>query len=822
MPDSTTAPGAETNATNTSQTAALPQMDDAVLASVAFCRQIARTQAKNFYHGMRLTPEPRRSAMYTVYAFMRTCDDLADEVAEPDPAKPSAKPHDPDTAKRRMAQIEHFRALMVEILNTGRLPQEAIDDPSRSIWPAFLWAVRAYRIDVKHLHEMLDGQRADLVQTRYNTFTELAQYCHNVAGVVGLVCVRVWGAADKPQVRQLAEYRGLALQLTNILRDLVEDAQRDRVYLPKEELERFHYTPAMLRAGEANTSFDRLMQFQIERARSYYDMSTSLETLIDPSCRATSWVIMKIYRDLLEKIAQDPRAVLRGRVRLTGFGKAAIAARGLIRQGFRLDDDVAKRHVPARWTYQPNPRVLVAGGGLAGIAAAVRLAQNHVPVTLVETRKRLGGRATSFADPQTGRTLDNCQHVLMGCCTNLLDLYGHLGVRDRIEWHRRFFFASPDGTLDTLEADDLPAPMHMTQSILRFKGLTWGEKIAIARGMFAIMRTGVQGRVALRNVSFAQWLAREHQPEGAIKKFWEVTIVSALNESLENASAAYAMQVFQEGFLANEEAYMMGLSSVPLVELYDRAEQTIQAAGGSVMLGTSIEQIVFDGERVTGLLIDGDRTLSGDAVIAALPFDRLAKVCSPSMARVDARLRRLEEIQVSPILGIHLWFAPRADGSPMFSLPHLVLPHAAVQWIFNKGMDAQVGGQHLHGVISAAHQWVDVPAEKIIEAVAESIRQSLPEAQGATLIHGRVVKEKRATFSPRPGIDELRPGPRGEIENLYLSGDWCDSGWPATMEGAVRTGYRAAAAVLEDFRGRPETALIEDLPATTLYRMIAG
>ncbi|MCE9588959.1 MAG: hydroxysqualene dehydroxylase HpnE [Planctomycetes bacterium] len=466
--------------------------------------------------------------------------------------------------------------------------------------------------------------------------------------------------------------------------------------------------------------------------------------------------------------------------------------------------------------------VAVVGGGLAGIAAAVRLAEHGLRVTLIETRQRLGGRATSFVDPATRQVLDNCQHVLLGCCTNLLDLYGRLGVRERIAWHRKLYFLDAAGNLDTLEADDLPAPLHMTRGLMAFRSLTLGEKIAISRGMLAMMRISPAQRDALNAVSFRQWLDDHGQPEGAIEKFWANIVISAINELPERMGANHAIHVFQDGFLANEEAYVMGLPAVPLVELYDAAETVLRRAGGEMLLSTSALGFTFDGGRVTGLRVDGGRVITADAFVSAVPFDRLAKLCDASMPHADARLRRLDEFGVSPIIGIHLVFESD-PAHPVMSLPHLILTQSPLQWIFNKGPDGQSGGQHLHGVISAAHSLVDQPADALTEMAVREVRRALGgPAKGARLLHARVVKEKRATFSARPGLDAIRPTAHGAIPNLYLAGDWCKTGWPATMEGAARSGYLAAAALLEDLApADPVTALVPDLPAGTLYRTIA-
>ncbi|MFP4145959.1 MAG: hydroxysqualene dehydroxylase HpnE [Phycisphaeraceae bacterium] len=492
-------------------------------------------------------------------------------------------------------------------------------------------------------------------------------------------------------------------------------------------------------------------------------------------------------------------------------------------------------------------RVVVLGGGLAGLAAAVRLAEHGLPVTLVETRKKLGGRATSFTDPATGDTLDNCQHVLMRGCTNLIDFYQRLGVDDRLEWHRSLFFADRQGHVDRFEADDLPAPLHLVRPMLSMQSLKLREKLAIARGMLAVMQVSRRRRETLSEESFADWLVRQHQPPGAVEKFWAHVVISACNEVPERVAASYAIQVFQEGFLYSSDAYEMALPRVPLRVLYDPAKAIIERHRGEVLLGASAERLVAgEGGRVRSLRLTSGENLAAGAFVSSVPFDRLAKLVDPEMVRRDDRLQRLEQMEVSPIIAVHLFFR-RSDGRPVMDLPHLSLMGSPLHWIFNKtgalaeggaaGEGSRPGGparpqlppaeaakpvQHLHGVISAAHDLVAQPSAQIISLAVAETRRALPWARDAELVHARVVKEKRATFSIAPGTDRLRPLARGTTENLYLAGDWVRTGWPATMEGAVRSGYRAAEAVLRD-RGASGTDLMaQDIQPGRLYRWLSG
>lgn len=289
-------------------------VDPAVIDSLRHCQHVTRTRARNLYYGLMLAPEPRRSAACCIYAFRCACDDLADGPAIG------------DTAPARLAQLRRDTHQAVQPSSAG------VPLPPGMLWPALRYVVETYRIDPARLRSVIDGQRRDLMGHPCATFDDLYTYCSQVGASVGLACLNIWGHDGDPGVPQLAEYRGVAFQLTNILRDLLEDARRGRIYLPREDLDRFGCTVSQIRTGDADANFDRLMVFQIERARSYYQMSESLERHLDPPCRPSSWAMMQIYRELLERIAQSPRRVLTSRIELGPMRKLRIAARAMWKQ----------------------------------------------------------------------------------------------------------------------------------------------------------------------------------------------------------------------------------------------------------------------------------------------------------------------------------------------------------------------------------------------------------------------------------------------------------------------------------------------------------
>ena len=406
------------------------------------------------------------------------------------------------------------------------------------------------------------------------------------------------------------------------------------------------------------------------------------------------------------------------------------------------------------------PRVKVVGGGLAGLSAAVALGSAGFQVDLHESRPFLGGRATSFpldpSDPGSER-IDNCQHVLLRCFTNLLDFYERVGVADKITFYDRFYFVRPGGAVDVLKRGWLPAPLHFAGSLARFGALDSSDKWSVIRGLRSLRRDA--DRADLEAITMGDWLRSERTTDAAYQRFWRPILVSALNEEPDRAAASWAFQVFLDGMMAERTSYEMGVPSVPLAELY--------AGEGR------LEPNVRTHTRSTIEWID---PASGEAdfYVCALPFERAARV----LPDLDLQFDRFEH---SPITGIHLWY-----DRPITELPHAVLLDRTLQWIFRKS------DTYVQAVVSASRSLTDLARGRIIELACKEIREFFPAAKAARLMRSHVIKEVRATYSSRPGLQADRPDPETRHPNLFLAGDWTNTGWPPTMEGAVRSGYRAA------------------------------
>ena len=456
------------------------------------------------------------------------------------------------------------------------------------------------------------------------------------------------------------------------------------------------------------------------------------------------------------------------------------------------------------------------GGGLAGLSSAVALADAGYRVQLLEKRPHLGGRATSYTLPD-GNEVDNCQHLTLGCCTNLADFYARAGASDKVRFYDTLYFADKSGTRSKMRAVSLPPPLHMAPSFLGFKSLTLADKLSIANAMMAIAMSG--GKPPnIERISMLDWLHRMNQTPGAIERFWRVVLVSALDEELARSEARYGIEVFWKAFLGSKTGYNIGVPTVPLADLYDGCEASLRKRGGEVRLRAGAKQVHLDANKFLGVTLEDGTELPADACVLAVPQNLVAEMLPAELSADGANLAGLKHIRTSPITGVHFWF-----DREVMQEPYLALLDHTVQWIFNKtqlstdGAAASKKGrtenaaQYLQLVISASYDLVPKSRQEIIDICRRDLADVLPSTKDAELTKATVIKEVHATFSPEPGIDEWRPAQRTSIPGLALAGDYTATGWPSTMESAVRSGYLAAEAVTEGF-GVPQKFLQPDQP----------
>jgi squalene-associated FAD-dependent desaturase len=456
-----------------------------------------------------------------------------------------------------------------------------------------------------------------------------------------------------------------------------------------------------------------------------------------------------------------------------------------------------------------NFRVAIVGGGLAGLAAGCALAGSGFRVTLFERRPYLGGRASSYQHPGTGEVVDNCQHVLLGCCTNLIQFYEQLGVENKIRWYDRLTFLEPGGRASVIAQSKLPAPLHNAPAFMRAACLDLSDKLAIGMAMAAL--APAPPRDSREN--FLTWLRRHSQTKQSIERFWKPILVSALNEELDRMSVPYAAQVIRESFLKSAAAGRMGVPTVPLTELYSVAGDYISARGGEIRFRSSVESFVAESDNVK-LLVSGEE-MSFDFTIFAVPFDVLSKILPQSSAAEPLR-QSLSRFETSPITGIHLWF-----DRQITDLDHAVLLDRTIQWMFHKSklLGRNDGGSYVELVVSSSKTLIEKSRAEIVDLALAELREFFPGAREAKLVKSTVIKEVHATYSPQPGVDVYRPHAETVWPRVFLAGDWTATGWPATMEGAVRSGYLAAESVAHAAGIRHASFLVSNLPASGFMRL---
>lgn len=443
----------------------------------------------------------------------------------------------------------------------------------------------------------------------------------------------------------------------------------------------------------------------------------------------------------------------------------------------------------------------VVGGGLAGITAALRLADAGESVTLYESRPQLGGLTHSFR--RGDLEVDNGQHVFLRCCTSYLALLDRLGVRDRVTLQDRLSIpvrdpAHPDPVW--LRRNRLPAPLHLSGSVLRYRPLRLTERLRFATAALALRRVDAASAESDEQ-TFGAWLTRHGQSRRAIETLWDLVGIATLNATADTASLRLAATVFQIGLLTDAAAADIGWSLVSLRALHgDAGLRALQDAGVEVRTGTKATGLA---ETAGGWRISAAEHESAefDQVVLAVPPEATERLApSGSVSLPDGWAAKLGR---SPIVNVHVWFDRHVMDEPF-----VAGVDTPVQWVFDRsGAGGVHEGQYLAVSLSAADGIVDEPVARISDRIVPALRDLLPAARNAEIKDVFVTRERNATFRPVPGTGALRPGPETSRRGLLLAGAWTDTGWPATMEGAVRSGEAAAAVALrETTAGRPEGA----------------
>ena len=448
---------------------------------------------------------------------------------------------------------------------------------------------------------------------------------------------------------------------------------------------------------------------------------------------------------------------------------------------------------------------MILGGGLAGMAAACHLIDKDWQVTLVEKRPYLGGRVFSFTDRETGQVVDNGQHVFLGCCTYYIDFLKKIGTINRAYLQDRTSVqvVRPGGPTGSLSAGRLPKPLHMLPSFLAYRHLGLWDKLTTVYGLLRLTFTD-RTSPALQEESFAHWLRRHRQTERSIQNFWDLIVKPCANDHMEDVSAAMGIMIFQEGILKNPQASRIGYAREGLSTIMGEAAKAyLESKGASTITGTSAaslqltEQGQPDKPQITAVKLSNGNILRADAYVSALPFADLMPLL-PSQLTDNPLFAFLTQLQTAPIVNVYLWY-----DRPVMEQDFVALVDSPLQWVFNK--TAIMGqncaqGQYVTVSLSAAFDYIDQPKQAVQEMCTEAMKEAFPRAKSARVTHSLVVKQDKATFRCLPGSQRFRPQARTPIGNLFLAGDWTDTGWPSTMEGAVRSGVYAAQALLQGRR----------------------
>ena len=783
--------------------------------SVVNCEQIARKSGSSFFRSFGLLGAERRRAMFALYAFARLADDATDDPN-------SAHAWNADAWHGWLDSIGSSVAAGSSSYNSAA---PSACESLRGIGPALADAVQRFAIPIETLHEIVRGVDTDSAGETLCLahWSETESYCHRVASSVGVACLSIWaktiGEAPESRAIESAMKCGVAFQMTNILRDLAEDSQRNRIYLPADELARFGIDPARwLGLPQNPTSFALnelgdwrgMIRLQIERARALYERGWQVFDAISIDSQRMFSLMWHTYRSLLDQIERKPESIWQTRVRVSKFRKGMLAAQHLFTPLFlrsmaseNRTSDKRSLPVPIEWP-EGGPRVAVVGAGLAGINASLHLARHGCRVTLFESKRRIGGRMGSFMDAESGKSVDYCQHVGMKCCTTLrqwiedTDQTPHWTEQDALH------FVSGNGKKICIRAWPLPAPFHLAGLLSRWPQLGLGDRVRIGSALLRLQR---MERTTISNSALAiDWLRDNGQNDRCISNFWGTILVSALGEQVDRVTLSATHKVLVDGFAANRTAFHLLVPNRPLSELLDGLVlKRLRDSGVELCVGQAVSGMTANASGQLAVTASSEQHAAPelfDAVVCAVPWNKIARIV-PN-ARISD-VFKAEALQSSPITGIHTWW-----DRPWLQEPHAILIDRLCQWVFpapslSREPNSEVNpGQtreyYYQVVISASRALPRGDSDTVLKSVKNDLAAVFPAAAIATLLRGKVVTDPDAVYSVSVGNEASRlASDTLSSDRIWLSGDWTETGWPATMEGALRSGAIAAEGVLQRF-----------------------
>lgn len=436
-------------------------------------------------------------------------------------------------------------------------------------------------------------------------------------------------------------------------------------------------------------------------------------------------------------------------------------------------------------------KVIVIGGGFAGLSAASALAQQNHVVTLLEGRQVLGGRAFSFNDPVTGDSVDNGQHLFMGCYQETIKFLSRVDAMEGLTFQpvMNIPFVGAGRFHDTLRCLPLPSPWHLYSGLLRLGTLSWGDRWRL-RHVEQELRKDLSLQ-DLDRLTVDEWLKNCGQSERARRYLWDLITIACLNEDPRIASAYPFVTVLKQAFFGDPRSSQLAFANVGLSELYVKAAtRYIEFRGGKVKARSPVHRLIIEHSTVTGVLLRSGEELSADAVISAVPPWALQKMVPQYLLEKDPYFAQLKQLSYAPIISIHLWF-DREITDDLFA----GLLDTQTQWLFNRSRihrDPKTKEGYVSLVISGAHAFVDWEDKKILSMVLEELKRLYPKAESAALARSLVIKETHATLSPKVNTERFRPLATSPLKNLYVAGDWTRTGLPATIESACLSGHTCA------------------------------
>lgn len=640
-----------------------------------------------------------------------------------------------------------------------------------------------YKLPSEYLLSLLEGISFKIHNHRFNTVKELCKYCHCTGVSTSLSAIRILGCTH-PKADEYAESLGYAVQCTSILYNVAEDYNKsERVYIPLSELQAFGVGEEELAEPTNSENCRRLFKLCHYRCKHYFNKSKSLLPFIEQRKLKPLLMVGDYYEAILDKIALNKFRLKAESIQVSG---------PCILHGVRRKLKSIRKPPQSR---RSNPgSVLVWGGGIAGITAAIKLGyQGYTPI-LLEAKTYLGGRAHSLLDKSTGLTLDNSAHIAMGCYKSFIELIEAMGVADKFSRQSRLSvpYVSPGGAWSELAAKNSPAPLHLLFGLFSFSALSIRDQLAITKLMLNI-RLGVQpadGQTALG------WLQRSRQTPNAIKTLWEPFCLAALNEPLETACAKLLQVTIQRTFLGAVGDSTIYLPNVGLTEVFEPETQVyLQAIGGEVRKKTQIKSINSENGIVNSITTSKGERIDAEKHVCALPWTALRSLLPPNTPFHSL----VSSIASAPILSIHI-----LTNENIFSHPtsFVGLLNSSIHWIFDRTdtLPPKHNGKFLYSiVISAAQNWLNMKSQDVLDKLIAELKRYFPLSEGLKIERSFVYKSRDATFRAQPITSLSRPNTQDSPwKNVWLAGDWTQTGLPATIESASISGEIAVNALVRN------------------------